>query len=67
MGYYQMSGNKENTKANHKDPRYIEAFDALRDMEYTVGEARWVADEVVELMNKNHYLTVSEAIMEVFE
>ena len=56
-----------NTKSGRKDPRYIEAFEILRDMEYTVGEARWVADEVVKLMEKNHYLTVSEAIIEVFE
>jgi len=69
MGHYQMNTNRGrlNTKSGRKDPRYIEAFEQLRDMEYTVGEARWVADEVLKLMDANHYLTISEAIIEVFK
>jgi len=69
MGHYQMNTNRGrlNTKSGRKDPRYVEVFDTLRDMEYTVGEARWVASEAVKLMDENHYLTISEAITKVFD
>ena len=69
MGHYQMNTNRGrlNTKSGRRDPRYVEAFEQLRDMEYTVGEARWVAEDAVKLMDEHPDWTVSKAIMEVFE
>jgi len=66
MGYYQIKA-KQNTKAGRKDPRYVEIFDRLRDLEYTVGEARWVAEETIKIMDANLDWTIEEAIRKVLE
>jgi len=66
MGYYQMTS-KGNTKANRTDPRYIEIFDNLRDLEFTVREARCIASEVVAIMNQNPELTLEEAYKKVMQ
>ena len=62
-----MRGNQGNTKATRKDPRYIEIFDRMRDMEYTVGEARWVASDAVALLNQHPDWTIEQAIREVLK
>ena len=54
------------TKAGRKDPRYTEAFDWLRDLEYTVGEARIYANDVVKLLNEHPDWTLQQALQEVF-
>ena len=65
MGYYQMK--RMPTKAGRKNPRYIEVFDRLRDLEYTVGEARCYAGATVKLMDAHPDWTTEEAIREAFK
>ena len=65
MGYYQMK--KMPTKAGRKDPRYIQIFDHLRDLEYTVAQARMVAQEACYFMNLHPNWTAKEAIRKVLE
>ena len=67
MGYYQMKAGRGNTKAGRKDPRYIAAFDWLRDLEYTVRQARVCAAEAVELMDKHPDWTIQRALQEVLK
>jgi len=62
---FQMRA-KGSTRPRRKDPRYVEAFNWARDMEYTVKEARWIASEVVALMDADPSLTVYDAIRRVF-
>ena len=66
MGYYQMRGNKGNTKANRKDPKYIEIFDRLRDLEYSVGESTWVAKDATKYLNEHPNCSIEDAISAVF-
>ena len=66
MGYYQM-GVRRNTQANHKDTRYIDAFDRLRDMEYTVGQSRCYAEDAVKIMNEHPHWTVEQALRVAFK
>ena len=67
MGYFQMKAGRGNTKAGCRDPRYIEVFDWLRDLGYTVRQARVCADETIELMNKNPGWSVRQALQEVLK
>ena len=67
MGYFKMTGTGGNTKAGRKDPRYIELFDWLRDMDYTVREARCIASEAVAEMDKDPNLTKEQAVRMVLQ
>ena len=64
VGYYQMKVGRENTKAKRKDPRYIVAFDWLRDLGYTVRQARICADEAVQLMDQHPDWSLQRALNE---
>jgi len=66
MGYYQMN-NKGNTKANRKDPKYIEVFDCLRDLEFTVSESNMIAGHACYLLIQHPEWTIGEAIREVLK
>ena len=67
MGHYQMIGNNGNTKANRKDPKYIEIFNRLRDLEYSVGESHWVAEDAVKYLDQHPACSINDAISEVFK
>jgi len=53
-----------NTKAGRKDPRYTEIFDTLRDLEYTVRQARSIAGNAVKLLDEHPDWTMGKAILE---
>ena len=67
MGYYQMKAGRGNTKAGRKDPRYIEAFDWLRDAGFTVRQSRVCADEAVQLMDQHPSWSLQRALQEVLK
>ena len=62
-----MRGNQDNTKANRKDPRYIEIFNRLRDLEYSVGESHWVAEDAIKYLDQCPKCSIEDAISEVFK
>ena len=61
MGYYQQKA-KHNTEAGRKDPKFIEIFDQLRDMEYSVAQARMIAWEACYFIKLNPDWTREQAI-----
>lgn len=61
MGYYQAKA-KHNTEAGRSDPKYVEVFDQMRDLEYTVGQARMIAWEACYFMNLHPDWTKEQAI-----
>jgi len=67
MGYYHMTPNRSNVKANRKDSRYIEIFELLRDCEFTVGESRWVAEDALNYMEMHPDCSIQDAISAVFK
>ena len=67
MGHYQMKGNKGNTKANRKDPKYIEVFDYLRDLEFTVSESKMIAGEACYYLILHPDWTIERTIKEVLK
>ena len=64
-GFFQMGSSA--TKAARKDPNYIAAFDWARDMDYTVGSARAIADDVARLMSEDSNLGLCAAIRKALE
>ena len=66
MGYYQMR-TKGNTKAGRKDPRYVEAFDWLRDAGFTVRQSRVCADEAVRLLDEHPDWSMQRALQEALK
>ena len=64
MGYYQIRA-KHNTKAGCKDPKYIEIFDRMRDLEYTAAQSKMIASEVCHWLNLYPDWTVEQAIRRV--
>ena len=67
MGHYQMLGSKGNTKANRKDPKYIEVFNYLRDLEYTVSESNMIAGHTCYYLMMYPHWTIEQAIREVLK
>lgn len=67
MGHYQMRGSRGNTRAAHKNPSYIEIFERLRDLEYTVREARWITKRAVQYLAEHPDWTNEQAIKEVMK
>jgi len=66
MGHYQMKA-KRNTEAGRSDPQFVEIFDQLRDMEYTVSQARMIAWESCYFLNLHPDWTKEQAISKVLE
>jgi len=66
MGYYQQKA-KRNTQAGRSDPKFIEVFDQMRDLEYTVAQARIIAWEACYFMNLHPDWTKEEAISKALE
>ena len=61
MGYYQMRA-KGNTDAGRKGPKFVEIFDRMRDLEYTVAQARRIAWESCYFLNLHPDWTTEQAI-----
>jgi len=66
MGYYQMK-TKHNTQAGRKDAQYIEIFDRMRDLEYTVAQARIIAWESCYWLKLHPDLTAEQAIRQALK
>jgi len=66
MGHYQMKA-KRNTEAGRSDPKFVEIFNQMRDMEYTVSQARMIAWEACYFLNLHTDWTKEQAIRKVLE
>ena len=66
MGYYQTKA-KRNTEAGRKDPKFVEIFDQMRDMEYSVAQARMIAWEACYFMNLHPDWAREQAIQEALK
>ena len=67
MGYYHMTPSGSNTKANRKDPLYIEIFTILRDSGFSVGQSNWVAGDAVNYIILHPDCSIQDAISAVFK
>ena len=66
MGYYQIKS-RQSTQAGRKDPKYIEIFDRMRDLEYTVSQSKIIAWEACYFMNLHPEWTEEQAIRKALE
>lgn len=66
MGYYQIKA-KHNTEAGRKDPKFIDIFDRMRDLEYTVVQARMIAWQACYYLNLHPDWTQEQAIRKALD
>lgn len=66
MGYYQDKA-KHNTEAGRKDPKFVEIFDQMRDLEYNVAQARMIAWEACYFMSLHPDWTSEQAISKALD
>jgi len=66
MGYYQQKA-RHNTDAGRKDPKFVEIFDQMREMEYTVSQARMIARHACYYMELHPDWTKEQAIRKALD